>query len=121
MFHIRLNIEKLYSLPKDPKAIARRVDAFLEGDRIMCSPNGYEIRLKWFLTPTEWLTELWVKFDVQVPCASDCRQDIRKVFRCGKNARDAGRGFFEANQWYNNLLDVCDGVPCTAGMADRDM
>ena len=44
-----------------------------------------------------------------------------QVFRWGKNARDAGPGFFEADQWYDNLLDVCDALPCTAGMANRDI
>ena len=70
---------------------------------------------------TSWQTGLGLEFDVQVPCASDCRSDIRQVFRWGKNATDAGPGFFEADQWYDNLLDMCDAVSCTAGIANRDI
>ncbi|PUU76847.1 hypothetical protein B9Z19DRAFT_1129070 [Tuber borchii] len=80
LFHIRTNIEVLYSLPKDPTAKMRRIEYLLEGDRLMCLLNGYEIQL-----------------DVQVPCASDYRHDIRQVFQWGKDARDAGPGIFEAD------------------------
>ena len=39
-------ILKLYELPADPTAIARRVDYLVEKDRFMCSPNGYEVGVR---------------------------------------------------------------------------
>ncbi|PUU75683.1 hypothetical protein B9Z19DRAFT_1130862 [Tuber borchii] len=50
LFHIRTNIEELYSFLKDSTAMAQRIQYLLEGDRFMCLPNGYEVHLK-FLAP----------------------------------------------------------------------
>lgn len=45
VYHIKGNIKKLYELPGDPTAIARRVEYLLEDDRFMCPPYGYEVRI----------------------------------------------------------------------------
>ncbi|PUU83746.1 hypothetical protein B9Z19DRAFT_1060675 [Tuber borchii] len=44
--HVKDDIRKLYDLPEDPTAIARKVDYLLEKDRFMCSPNGYEVGVR---------------------------------------------------------------------------
>ncbi|PUU72529.1 hypothetical protein B9Z19DRAFT_1137366 [Tuber borchii] len=51
LFHIRTYIKGLYNLPKDPIAMAGRIENLLEGDRFMCSPNGYENLTFRFLAP----------------------------------------------------------------------
>ncbi|PUU79715.1 hypothetical protein B9Z19DRAFT_1124812 [Tuber borchii] len=51
LFHIRTNIKGLYSLPKDPTAMVPRIEYLLEGDRFMCSSNGYENLTFRFLAP----------------------------------------------------------------------
>ena len=43
VYDVKDNIGRLYDLPQDPTAIARRVDYLLERDRFMCSPRGYQV------------------------------------------------------------------------------
>ena len=59
--------------------------------------------------------------NLEVPCAPDCRRDISQVFRWDKDARNGRPGVSGADQWYDDVPDMCDAVPCTEGVANRDL
>ena len=59
--------------------------------------------------------------NLEVPCAPDCQRDISQVFRWDKDARNGRPVVSGADQPYDDLPDVCDAVPCTEGVANRDL
>ena len=59
--------------------------------------------------------------NLEVPCTPDCRHDISQVFRWDNDARNGRPWVSGADQRYEDLPDVCDTVPCTEGVANRDL
>jgi len=49
VFDIKDHIRRLYDLPRDPTAIARRVDYLLERDRFMCSLRRYVVSVRFVI------------------------------------------------------------------------
>ena len=69
------------------------------------------------MTADEWD----IGSNLEVPCAPDCRGDISQVFRWDKDTRNGTPGDSGADQRYDDLPDVCDPMPCTEGVANRDL
>ena len=62
-----------------------------------------------------------VERNLDVPCAQDCQRDISQVLRLDKDAINGRPRASGADQRYHDRRNVGDAVPCTEGVANRDL